>query len=227
MLQTFDAPNGDMSCVRRSRSNTPLQALVTLNDPVFLESARALALRTLEAGGSTDAERLDFAFRRVLARHPLPAERDEFELRTSFSARLVARDARHFPATAEEYRALYENHLAQQTLHETSTRDRFNSETGRARIDASTKAALDLKAALGPARYAEWQASQRDDHRALVELQRRFPRRHARSPPRHPPPDQHRGPAHRAGSRAVARPTTERRARPRGRRPRPRARAPR
>jgi hypothetical protein len=77
MLQTFDAPNGDMSCVRRSRSNTPLQALVTLNEPLFLESARALALRTLEAGGSTDAERLDFAFRRVLARHPLPAERDE------------------------------------------------------------------------------------------------------------------------------------------------------
>ena len=77
MLQTFDAPNGDMSCVRRSRSNTPLQALVTLNEPLFLESARALALQTLESGGSTDAQRLDFAFRRVLARHPSPAERDE------------------------------------------------------------------------------------------------------------------------------------------------------
>jgi hypothetical protein len=48
MLQTFDAPNGDFSCVRRARSNTPLQALVTLNEPLFLESARALALRTLE-----------------------------------------------------------------------------------------------------------------------------------------------------------------------------------
>jgi mono/diheme cytochrome c family protein len=77
MLQTFDAPNGDMSCVRRSRSNTPLQALVTLNEPLFLESARALALRTLESGGSTDTQRLDFAFRRVLARQPSPAERDE------------------------------------------------------------------------------------------------------------------------------------------------------
>jgi hypothetical protein len=77
MLQTFDAPNGDMSCVRRSRSNTPLQALVTLNEPLFLESARALALRTLEAGGSSDTQRLDFAFRRVLARQPSPAERDE------------------------------------------------------------------------------------------------------------------------------------------------------
>ena len=45
MLQTFDAPNGDFACVRRARSNTPLQALTTLNEPVFLECARALALR--------------------------------------------------------------------------------------------------------------------------------------------------------------------------------------
>ncbi len=51
MLQTFDAPNGDFACVRRSRSNTPLQALMTLNEPVFLECARALALRTLADGG--------------------------------------------------------------------------------------------------------------------------------------------------------------------------------
>ena len=39
MLQTFDAPNGDFACVRRSRSNTPLQALMTLNEPDFLECA--------------------------------------------------------------------------------------------------------------------------------------------------------------------------------------------
>ena len=50
MLQTFDAPNGDFSCVRRARSNTPLQALTTLNEPIFLECARALALRTLARG---------------------------------------------------------------------------------------------------------------------------------------------------------------------------------
>src|SRR5688500_10883191 len=47
MLESFDAPNGDASCVRRGRSNTPLQALVTLNEPLFLESARALAMRAL------------------------------------------------------------------------------------------------------------------------------------------------------------------------------------
>src|SRR5258708_29969499 len=47
VLQAFDAPNGDFSCVRRTRSNTPLQALTSLNEPVFLECARALALRVV------------------------------------------------------------------------------------------------------------------------------------------------------------------------------------
>jgi hypothetical protein len=70
MLQAFDAPNGDFACVRRSRSNTPLQALITLNEPIFLECARALAQRAVRDGGSTDSDRLTYAFRRVLARPP-------------------------------------------------------------------------------------------------------------------------------------------------------------
>ena len=70
MLQTFDAPNGDTSCVRRSRSNTPLQALTALNEPLFMEAAQALALKTLQEGGSSDLERVTFAFRRCLARRP-------------------------------------------------------------------------------------------------------------------------------------------------------------
>lgn len=74
MLQAFDAPNGDFACVRRTRSNTPLQALTTLNEPIYLECARALALRTLNEGGSTDADRLVYAFRRCLARIPIEAE---------------------------------------------------------------------------------------------------------------------------------------------------------
>ncbi len=77
MLQTFDAPNGDFSCVRRLRSNTPLQALVTLNEPQFFESAQALARLTLAEGGKTDAERINYAFRRALARHPTDQERQE------------------------------------------------------------------------------------------------------------------------------------------------------
>jgi hypothetical protein len=76
MLQAFDAPNGDSSCVRRARSNTPLQALTTLNEPLFVESARALAMRTLREGGQTDADRLSYAFRLCVARTPTPAEKD-------------------------------------------------------------------------------------------------------------------------------------------------------
>lgn len=77
MLQTFDAPNGDFSCVRRLRSNTPLQALVSLNEPTFMECAQALARKTLAEGGSSDAERISFAFRRAISRPPTESERKE------------------------------------------------------------------------------------------------------------------------------------------------------
>jgi hypothetical protein len=70
MLQAFDAPNGDMSCVRRARSNTPLQALTTLNEPLFVESAQALAKRVLKEGGASDAERVAYAFRLCTSRRP-------------------------------------------------------------------------------------------------------------------------------------------------------------
>ena len=75
MLQTFDVPNGDSSCVRRLRSNTPLQALTSLNETVFMESAQALAARTLKEGGKTDEARIQYAFRRVLGRMPSADER--------------------------------------------------------------------------------------------------------------------------------------------------------
>lgn len=73
-LQVFDATNGDASCVRRSRSNTPLQALTTLNEPMFLEAARALAMVAVTEGGGSDSQRLDFAFRRCVSRHPTAVE---------------------------------------------------------------------------------------------------------------------------------------------------------
>ncbi len=74
MLQNFDTPNGDVSCVRRSRSNTPLQALTTLNEPLFLEAARALAAKTLAEGGKTDESKLRFVVRRCIARDPNDGE---------------------------------------------------------------------------------------------------------------------------------------------------------
>jgi hypothetical protein len=77
MLQTFDVPNGDISCVRRAKSNTPLQALTTMNEITFLEAARALAVKTVKEGGVSNIQRLEFAFRRVLARKPSPQETRE------------------------------------------------------------------------------------------------------------------------------------------------------
>ncbi len=77
VLQTFDTPNADFSCVRRARSNTPLQALTTLNEPLFLEAAQALALKTLQEGGETNVTRVTYAFRRCLARIPNEPEVDE------------------------------------------------------------------------------------------------------------------------------------------------------
>src|SRR5262249_19244727 len=77
MLTNFDVPNGDFSCVRRTPSNTPLQALTTLNETVFMDCARALAVRVLKEGGQTDEDRIDFAFRVCISRPPTSEEKAE------------------------------------------------------------------------------------------------------------------------------------------------------
>ena len=75
-LLTFDAPASEQSCVRRLRSNTPLQALVTLNEPTLNNAARWLGWNALWKGGRTDAERAAYLFRRVLGRRAEPPETD-------------------------------------------------------------------------------------------------------------------------------------------------------
>jgi mono/diheme cytochrome c family protein len=77
ILLTFDTPNGDFSCVRRNRSNTPLQALTTLNESVFMDAARALAARVLREGGKSDDDRLTYAFRLCVSRPPSADEKAE------------------------------------------------------------------------------------------------------------------------------------------------------
>ncbi len=74
-MLVFDSPNGDFSCPRRVRSNTPLQALTTLNDTVFVEAAQALALRVWKNGGPDDRSKMIYAFRLCVSREP-----DQFEL---------------------------------------------------------------------------------------------------------------------------------------------------
>ncbi len=71
---TFDLPSTSTSCTRRQRSNTPLQALNLLNDPVFLEAAKALADRVHREVRGDDAQRLDYAFQLVVARSPTSQE---------------------------------------------------------------------------------------------------------------------------------------------------------
>jgi len=72
-MAQFDAPNREVCTVRRIRTNTPLQALVTLNDPVYVEAAQALA-RAMIVHGDSPADRIQHAFRRCLLRDPSEAE---------------------------------------------------------------------------------------------------------------------------------------------------------
>ncbi len=75
MMTTFDAPSREFCVLRRNRSDTPLQALNTLNDPVFIEAAQALARKIAALPGDAKS-RVTFAFRTVLARMPKPDEVD-------------------------------------------------------------------------------------------------------------------------------------------------------
>jgi len=70
----FDAASRQTCSVKGTTTNTPLHALATLNDITYVEAARALAQLAMEKGGTTDAERVSFAFRRVTARKPTEAQ---------------------------------------------------------------------------------------------------------------------------------------------------------
>ncbi|QOV92236.1 PSD1 and planctomycete cytochrome C domain-containing protein [Humisphaera borealis] len=75
-LSTFDAPDRETCTVRRGRTNTPLQALILMNDPTYVEASRKLAERLMSEPPATasDADRITFAFRQVLGRSPKDAE---------------------------------------------------------------------------------------------------------------------------------------------------------
>ena len=83
-MVVFDAPSREECTARRARSNTPLQALVLLNDPEYVEAARALAAKTLAEAGSNPADRARFMLRRAIGR--LPSE-DEIAVLTDLVER--------------------------------------------------------------------------------------------------------------------------------------------
>jgi mono/diheme cytochrome c family protein len=98
-MDIFNAPSREVCTVRRERTNTPLQALVTLNDPQFVEAARWLAQTTLKDGGGKDETRIDFMARRLLCR-PLRAE--EMKVVQASLNDLLA----HYKANAEDAKKL-------------------------------------------------------------------------------------------------------------------------
>lgn len=73
-MATFDAPSREVCTMRRQPTNTPLQALVTLNDPAYLEMAQALARRILREGGFSTADRVTFALRLATGQVPKPVQ---------------------------------------------------------------------------------------------------------------------------------------------------------
>ncbi len=77
VMSTFDSPNADLPCARRVRSNTPLAALTGMNETIFVEAARAMALRVLRESGETDLDRASYAFVLCTGRNPREEERNE------------------------------------------------------------------------------------------------------------------------------------------------------
>ena len=93
-LMAFDAPSRETCVARRSRTNTPLQALVLMNDEQYVEASRRLAARMLTEGGSTAVDQLTFGFRLCTARRP-----NEKEL--SVLQRIHAAHVAHYQSNAE------------------------------------------------------------------------------------------------------------------------------
>ena len=87
-MVSFDAPSREFCVVRRPRSNTPLQALTLLNDPVYVECAQALAKRMLNEGGTTAEQRAAIGIRACLAREP---KRGEVQKLVALAEKEVAR----------------------------------------------------------------------------------------------------------------------------------------
>ncbi len=96
MMKAFDAPSREECTATRPRSNTPLAALVLLNDPTFIECAKALAISTLTNAqtGTNDSDRIRFAFRQVTSRLPDKTE-------TAALIGLLQRDREEFQKSPE------------------------------------------------------------------------------------------------------------------------------
>jgi len=90
-MDAFDAPMRDVVCTRRQRTNTPLQALVTMNDVQWMEAARGLAERAIKEGGKKPEDRIRFMSETLLAHDPPPRmesvlEKSASEMESKYSS---------------------------------------------------------------------------------------------------------------------------------------------
>ena len=74
-MMSFDAPMREVCTARRARTNTPLQSLVLMNDPTYVECARVLAQNMIREGGPSINDRIDAGFKRAVARQASPDEK--------------------------------------------------------------------------------------------------------------------------------------------------------
>lgn len=134
-MVAFDAPSREECAVERPRSNTPLQALVLLNDPTYVEAARVFAMHVLESGGTTPGDRLHDAFRQALQRPPTKQEsevliallqkhRDEYAKEPANAEALLKVGERAVPADANKVELAAWTSVCRTilNLHETITR---------------------------------------------------------------------------------------------------------
>jgi mono/diheme cytochrome c family protein len=129
---TFDAPSREVCTERRPRTNTPLQALVTLNDPAFFAAAGGLARRVAIEGGAEDRERLMFAFKAVLGRAPTKKER-------AATLELLNKARARFAAAPDSAARL----LTQAALPEAASQSRYASELAAWTVVANVLLNLD------------------------------------------------------------------------------------
>lgn len=115
-LAAFDVPTAENACPRRVRSNTPLQALTTLNEKTFVEAAQALALRVMKEGGPDNAARVRYAFRLCTGRAPDHEESqallsfwqqqyDHFENDTADAVKVASADLSNLPPDVNLHKA--------------------------------------------------------------------------------------------------------------------------
>lgn len=135
-LLAFDAPNREECTADRPRSNTPLQSLVLLNDPSYVEASRAFAENILRSGGSNTRDKLDWAFRQAVSRPIKPAEAevlerllqthlDEYKSDAAAANELLTVGAKPTPADLDKSELAAWTSIARTilNLHETITRN--------------------------------------------------------------------------------------------------------